>query len=148
MAWLVAPGAMLPVSNDPSLATIRCATPSSLVHVTALLVPGVLGFGLKEFPACCPTIATWPGVPGEGDGEGEGEGLGLGEGDGLYPPPHETAATTARAARHRTRAARMAMPFVRSRYAVAAEQEPYQELSRGISAGAPASTRAILSEVE
>ena len=91
-ALLEAPGGMLPVSKEPSLATMRWATLSSFIQVTPPFDPGVLGFGVNELPACWPTIATWPGVPGDGDGDGDGVGVGLGDGGGLDPPPpHERA---------------------------------------------------------
>jgi hypothetical protein len=57
MAALFAPGAMSPVSNELSLATMRWVTLSALLHVIDPLA-GALGFGLNEFAARSPTIVT------------------------------------------------------------------------------------------
>ena len=51
---LVASGEMLPVSNEPSLATMRCASPSPFVH-TAIWPPTGAGFGAND---CAPLFAT------------------------------------------------------------------------------------------
>ena len=87
MAALAAPGAMLPVSNVPSLLTIRWTTESALVHTAVWLEDAVTGFGLNDVLPRCPTMFTCPAAAGGGVGPGFGPGS-------LYPPPPPQLATS------------------------------------------------------
>jgi len=83
MAALAAPGAMFPVSKDPSLATMRCTTASALFQTVAWFASAVTGLGLNDVLPRWPTMFTWPAGVGGGVGVGVGVGVGL----GLEPPP-------------------------------------------------------------
>jgi hypothetical protein len=87
MTLLVAPGAMSPVSNDPSLAMIRCRAPSRLTQVTVPAVTIAAGLGVND---CDPAVAVMVTVTGV-DAPTPAEELGL---VGVPPPPslpHATA---------------------------------------------------------
>ena len=61
---LVAPPARLPVSNDPSSATMRWVKPSSLRHIT-ICPPGDTGFGENDSEPLSPKIETVTGLLGD-----------------------------------------------------------------------------------
>ena len=74
---------MLPVSNVPSLVTMRWTTESALVHTAVWFEDAVTGLGLNDVLPRCPTMFTCPAVAGGGVGPGFGPGS-------LYPPPPQT----------------------------------------------------------
>src|SRR6185436_10551331 len=55
-ARLVAPGAMSPVSSEPSLSTTRCVTESLFLNTT-VRPPRAAGFGENACVPFCPLIA-------------------------------------------------------------------------------------------
>jgi hypothetical protein len=87
MARLVTPGAMSPVSNDPSFATIRCTAPSRFTQATVPDATITAGLGLND---CEPDVAVMLTVT-EGGGLPPPEDVGLVGVVPPSPPPHATA---------------------------------------------------------
>jgi hypothetical protein len=95
MGLLVAPGAMFPVSNEPSFAVAVCVMLSALRHAT--VCPGFTdaGFGEKEFEPFIPVIVMVTSAdPDAGGGAGDVTGVGE-DGDMELLPPHATSVTAA-----------------------------------------------------
>ena len=80
------PGAISPVSSDPSFKTTRCVMLSTFCHTTVCPAGKAAGFGEKD---CAPLMATTLivtiplGGVGVGDGVGAGAGVGVGVGAGV-----------------------------------------------------------------
>src|SRR5690242_17238077 len=85
MAPLVAPGAMFPLSNDPSFITMRWTTLSEFCQAMALPWGIGAGFGLNDWSFLWPMMVTV--MAGDAEVVGVDDGIGLDD-EPLLPHPH------------------------------------------------------------